>query len=207
MKNLSIMVIIFLAISAGLWGLRSTFAQEQTASGAAVKIGVVNVGQVLTECQANMDRDKETERRSQEIQEKLQQLEQEIQSLEQELKTALKPGSPEHQKQMQEWFNKRALQEAYEKGQREVLGAEVQAWVESLYDTMLAEVARVARANELNLVLYKEITDEKPQKLAELYKMIQNRKMLYSSPTLDITGQVIENMDKAYDKKSSNSDS
>lgn len=199
MKSIMKFSVVLVGVILGWWGLQASQAQEENRD-QSVKVGVVNVGKVLSECQANLEREAETEKRSIEIQAKLKELDGQIKALGQELQTALKPGSKEHQTQMQEWFNKRALQDAYEKGQREVLAAEVQAWVESLYDTMLTEVGRVARSNNLNLILYKEVTEEKPQKLSELYKMIQNRKVLYSSPTLDVTAEVIEKMNQAYDK-------
>jgi Skp family chaperone for outer membrane proteins len=199
MKKVGIFAAVLCGIMAGWWGLQTSEAQESVGK-SSLTIGVVDVGKVLSQCQANMDREKKTEKRSLEIQEKLKELEAQIKSLGQELQTALKPGSAEHQKQMQEWFNKQALLEAYEKGQREVLGAEVQAWVESLYDTMLVEIGNVARSSNLNLILYKEDTQVKPQKLSELYKMIQSKKVLYSSPTLDVTAEVIEKMDQSFKK-------
>ena len=94
---------------------------------------------------------------------------------------------------MQQYFNKSALYEAYRKGQPQVLAAETQAWMEALYQKFLDQVAELARVEGVSIVLNK---DEVP----DITTMIRNRRLIYNSPSLDITARVMENLDRDYSR-------
>ena len=177
---------------------RMAYAQPETQP---TRIAVVNIGKVLSECRENLDRENESEVRSQKIQAELKRLGQEVDAISKELQNAVKPDSEEYSKILQEYFNKRALHEAFQKGQAEVMAAESQAWLENLYHTALNEIQRVAYQRQISLVFYKDEIESKPKKLADMYGIIRNRKVLYSSPSLDISADVIKQMDLAYEKK------
>ncbi len=179
-------------------GYQSIVAQDSMTP-ATVKIGVVDVAKVLRDCRASVENDKVIKEKSQEIRAKLETLKSEIEALQQEIQMGLKPGSEEHKKSMQEWFNKQALQEAYEKGQLELLSSERQAWIEELYQTLIDQTATVARQQQLTLVLDKDSSDFKPTKMSELFDMIRTRKVIYNKASIDITGLVIEKMDQVFE--------
>ncbi len=100
---------------------RMAYAQQETQP---LRIAVVNVGKVLSECRENLNRESESEVRSQKIQAELKRLSDEVDDIAQELQNAVKPRSEEHQKLLLEWFNKVALQDAFQKGQAEVMAAD-----------------------------------------------------------------------------------
>lgn len=198
MRKSVIWFVILILVGLGAVCFRMGYAEPDTQP---LRIGVVNVGKVLSECRENLNRERESEARNQKIQAELKRLNDEVDALAQELQNAVKPGSEEGQKLLQEWFNKQALQDAFQKGQAEVMAAESQAWLENLYNTALNEIQRVAYQKQLSLVLYKDEIESKPKKLADMYGIIRNRKVLYSSPSLDISADVIKQMDLAYEKR------
>ena len=190
--------VILILVGLGSVLFRMADAQQETQP---LRIAVVNVGKVLSECRENLNRESESEARSRKIQAELKRLRDEVDAIAQELQNAVKPGSDEHKKLFLDWFNKRALEDAYEKGQAEVIAAESQAWLENLYNTALNEIQRVASQKQISLVIYKDEIDSRPKKLADMYQIIRNRKVLYSSPSLDISADVIKQMDLAYEKQ------
>ena len=198
MRKSILWFVILIFVGLGSVFFRMAYAQQEAQP---LRIAVVNVGKVLSECRENLNRESESEARNQKIQAELKRLNDEVDALAQELQNAVKPGSEEGQKLLQEWFNKQALQGAFQKGQSEVMAAEAQAWLENLYNTALNEIQRVAYQKQLSLVLYKDEIDTKPKKLADMYGIIRNRKVLYSSPSLDISADVIKQMDLDYEKR------
>lgn len=192
MKKTTWLVGAGLAAAAAVWSYQTSTAQPD--ANAPLKVAVVNVAKVLTECQENLDREKEIREREQAFNTKLNDLKAEADSIRQELETALKPGSPEHLQQMQKYFDKMALYESYKKGQPEVIRAETQAWMEALYQKLLEAVAEMSRLEGISLVLNKD-------ELPDVATMIRNRRVIYSTPSMDITARIMENMDRAYSRQ------
>ena len=142
-------ILAALIVLAGLWGYRTTLAQP--AASVRAKLAVVNVAQVLTECQENLDREKTTREKEREIKAEIARMESDANTIRQELENILKPGSDEYQNQLLKWYNQRALRESYEQGQKQVFAAKTQAWMETLYRNFLAEVEKIARAEGITL--------------------------------------------------------
>jgi len=200
MRKMTAAMVLGVVAAAGVWGYR--MSQAQPAAPQGLKVGVVDVTKALTECQENLDREKQAGDRKQQLDNELAKLKQEANDLRGQLETALKPGSKEYTDRMQDFFNKMALADAYEKGQQQVLAAETQAWMERLYRKFLDEVAQIARLEGISLVLTKdEIPVEQATKLSELTAAIRSRKVLFSSPSLDLTAKVMENLDRTYSQE------
>jgi len=164
-----------------------------------LKIGLVNVIKVLTECQENTEFRQAAKKKNQKYKAQREQLMQEADALQQELENALEPGSEEYKTQLQKWFDKRALLKAYEEGQKQVLTVESQAFMEALYKKLLAEVNSLARREGYDLILDYEAEELQTRSLAELEQMVRMRKVLYGSAALDLTGRIIENLDRKYE--------
>ena len=191
MKKTTVLSIFVILIIAAVWSYRTSVAQSGTTP--PLKVAVVNVSEVLTRCQENLDRENFIKEKEQEFTNKLNQLKAEADSIRQEIESAVKPGTEEHLDLMQQYFNKSALYEAYRKGQPQVLAAETQAWMETLYQKFLDQVAEIARVEGISIVLNK---DEVP----DIATMIRNRRLIYNSPSLDITANVLENLDRDYSR-------
>jgi Skp family chaperone for outer membrane proteins len=191
MKKTTVLSIFVILMIAAVWSYRTSVAQPGTTP--PLKVAVVNVSEVLTKCQENLDREDFVKEKEKEFTTKLNQLKAEADSIRQEIETAVKPGTKEHLELMQQYFDRSALYEAYRKGQPQVLAAETQAWMEALYQKFLDQVAELARVEGISVVLNK---DEVP----DIATMIRNRRLIYNSPSLDITARVMENLDRDYSR-------
>jgi len=188
-------LIVFLIAA---WGYRQSSAQVPAAS-SELKIAVVDVAKVLSECQANLDRQNQSQEKEKKINADLEVIKNESDALKNELENILKPGSKEYDEKLQQWFDKLALLESRKKAQNKIFTFETQAWMETLYERFLKEVASIARQEGISLVIEKDDSPISTEKISDLYTMIRMRKVLYNAPTLDLTAKVLENMDRAYE--------
>jgi len=188
-----------LIILGGLWSYRLGRAQPTPTP--TLKVAVVDVSKVLTECQENLDREKAAREKERNIKAELTKMQSQAQDLREELENVLKPNSEEYQKQMLELYNKMALLEAYQKGQEKIFASETQAWMETFYQKFLDEVKKIARTEGVSLVLNKDEQPLRTPKLENLMTIIRSRKVLYNSATLDLTARVIQNLDQAYNRQ------
>jgi Skp family chaperone for outer membrane proteins len=200
MKKTTLVIVVMAGLVVAAWGLRGTGAAQE-GDEPELKLGLVKVTQVLTECQEYLDRDKKMKQKEQEIRTELSRLREESETIRQELENALTPASDEYMNRLKEWFDKKYAFESLKEYQKESLTTATQAWTENLYEKFLSEVAGVARQKGLTLVLNKDETDMKSRNVSELSAMIVNRKVLYNAANFDITALVIERMDMAYDKE------
>jgi len=183
----------------GMWG--SAFGEEQEKRTVRpVRMGVVDVIKVLRQCRANLEREKVNEARTKQLKATLDQLQVEANAIREELENVLKPGSEEYNQRLQEWFNKMALREAQEKGQLKALEAESQVWMERMYEKLLGVVEELALEEGLDLVLNKDQSESKARNISELLTQISMRKVLFNVVNIDLTGQVLERIDRLYEQ-------
>jgi len=199
MKKSTITIVMVLLGLTVAWCYRLGGAEPVVPS--ELKVGMVNVAKVLSECQANLDREKQSRAKEQEIKTELASLQAEANVIKQELDQGLEPGSDEFQQQLLKWFEKRAQYKAYGEYQQEAFAARTQAWMEVLYTRLLEEIATVAQAEGISLIINNDEIPTQPQKLTDLTNMILNRKVLYHAPSLDLTGRLLERMNQQHTKK------
>ena len=201
-RNKTFYLLILLAAGAALWTYQAGIAQVPGSP--PLKVAVVDVTRVLSDCQENLDRQKRLDARQRLFDEKANQLKQEAERIREELETMLKPGRDEYKQRIQTFFDKVGQGEAYQKGQQRIFAVEMQAWVETLYAKFLEEVKSLAQTEGVDLVLNKDDIALKTTDLTELRAMVRGRKILYSADQIDWTARVIENMDRAYNQSKAN---
>lgn len=202
MKKTTVLIILVLGILAVFCGYRvGAEPASNPEPEPGFRIAVVNVAQVLSQCQENQDKEKELSEKNQKIKADQAQLASDAEAIKQELENALVPGSKEFMERRKEWFDKRALHESLEEYRKESLTLESQVWTESLYQKFLAEVEKVSRLEGVTLMLNKDETPLQGRSLSELYNAILTRKVLYSAAKLDLTAIVQENMDLSYERE------
>ena len=194
------MVLLLLVILMASWSLQVSLAQQDSPV-PEFKLAVVNVVEVLTKCQANLDKEKEINSKKVKIETDLRRLAAETNAIKQELENALEPGSQEFMARHREWFHKQVEAQSLTKYQAEVLSIESQAWTETLYENLLAETEKLAKQKEISLVINKDESPIQGRKLPELYDLIINRKVLYNTANLDLTAEVLQNIDDAYERE------
>lgn len=199
MKKLSVMAALVVAVAVLVVAMGQRTSVAVAADNKPIKLGLVNVIKILTECQENVQYRQGMMDRTQKIKADRDKLMQEADKLQQELENVLQPGTKEYTDQIQKWYDKRALVEAFEKGQKQAMGAESQAFMERLYKKLAEEVNRVARLEGYDLIMDVDTGDIKTRNINELEELINNRKVLYGSAMLDMTGRVIESLDKKFE--------
>jgi Skp family chaperone for outer membrane proteins len=187
-------------VALALAGSFPTSQAQTSAPATALKLGVVNIVKVLTECQANADyREKNLEKRRQ-IKTEVERLKTEADAIQKELESnVLQSGSEEYKKRMEEWFSKVAQAKVHEETQTQAMAALTQAWMEQLYQMMVQEITRIAHQDGLDLVLEYDDSPLEAKNPGELERAIMTRKVLYGSAHLDLTGRVLEAMNKMYE--------
>jgi len=200
MKRITILLVLLVLVLVGGYGYRLSQAQ-QAGSNPGSRMGVIDMAKVLSECQEALDREKLIGEKRQAVRSKLSEMAEEASNLRQELENVLKPGTAEYHKQLQKWFDQMALQEAYEKGQTQAFTADAQAWMEVFYQKVEAEVAALAQQQGFSLVLDKDRLPLTARSASELSALIRTRKVIYADSALDLTSQVMEKLDAAYQRE------
>jgi len=197
MRHFVALMVVLSGVLAFLWCYRSSEAQE-SAPGGPLKIGVVNVAEVLIKCQENVDWEKQVQAQKGQVDRELLRLTNEAEAIKQELEQSLVPGSPEYEKRLLEWFQKMASREATEEGHKRALETKSRVEMESLYEKLLAEVACLAQQEGFALVLAKNDRSVKARSMSDLANLIGSRRVLFNAPGLEITDRVLENLNGAY---------
>ena len=153
MKNGVIIVVFMLLI--GVLPVNYQPIQAQLAGPPApVKIGVVNVNKVLSECQENLDRQILTQAKEQTLSQQLNAMSKQAEAIKAELDAnVLKPGSEEYKAQVLKFFELNGQIQSFQEGQKQLFAIETQAWMEGLYQKFLGQVAVVAQQQRYTVVL------------------------------------------------------
>ena len=67
-----------------------------------------------------------------------------------------------------------------------------------MYQETLAAAEKVAKARGVQLVLFKESSDQAADNLEDLLQQMSRRKVLYSDPSLDVTEDVLRQLNQDY---------
>lgn len=167
---------------------------ESAASKASYKIGVVSVRKIFEGCKRNAKYRREAATEQDKIVAELDKLRADIEAEEAGLKT-LKEGSSDYLAQFKEILQKRASFQAQQEFHKQQIGLKDQRWTEQLYGAILKHTGQVAKQKGLDIV-FEEDTPELPTSSAEeLMMLVRTHKVLYSDGCLDITEEVIAQLD------------
>lgn len=172
----------------------SHFAGTKT-DPAPLKIGVVNIRKVFRDCKRNAKYRSDTlaeQSRWQAAEEKLQN---QIDVLKDALK-ALKPGSSDYLKQLQELIQKQAEFESTRQFNSQQRTLKDKLWTEDFYQEILKIIAELAKQKELDLVFERSEPDFPAAGPDELMLILSTHKLLYSAGCPDITEEVTARLDK-----------
>jgi len=159
------------------------------------KIGIVSIRNVFRDCKVNASyRDKELAEQAKKNAE-LDVLEKEIAAQEAGLK-ALRPGTSDYMKQYEDLLNKQARFEAAKQfvSQQRVL--KDRRWTEDLYKEVLRITKELAKQKGLTVVLEADEPNFPMASGDELMMALQTHKVLYSDGCVDLTAEVVTEMNK-----------
>lgn len=192
---LSTIALTIVVLVAGMLTTQTSFAQAGGAVSSAV--AVCDVVEVFNEYQRAKDMSVEFQERRAEINKESQALAENIELKSKEL-GGFKEGSPEYEAQVEEF-------------QRMVIEAEIWAQTEeslaqrnrlrlttAMYDEVLAMIKVVAEEQGYDVVFFRESRDTRAKNMEQMLLQMQNRKVLFSSDDVDITGRVLSRLNMAY---------
>jgi Skp family chaperone for outer membrane proteins len=172
-----------------------TGSAEPGAGAVNSKIGIVSIRNVFRDCRVNASyRDKELAEQAKKNAE-LDVLEKEIAAQEAGLK-ALRPGTSDYMKQYEDLLNKQARFEAAKQfvSQQRVL--KDRRWTEDLYKEALRITKELAKQKGLTVVLEADEPNFPMPSADELMMALQTHKVLYSDGCVDLTAEVVTEMNK-----------
>lgn len=167
--------------------------------GPGSKIGIVSVGRALRNCQATIKFKTKAIAENKKMATEENRLSQESKALADSLK-AYKPNSSDYNERLQEMVQKqsqlKALQEINPR--RRVL-TQMQ-WTQNLYQEILRITKALAAEKGLNLVLGADEPEFPFQRYEELVMTLSTHKVLYNDGCVDLTNEVIAQLDKIQSK-------
>ncbi|MHC4441769.1 MAG: OmpH/Skp family outer membrane protein [Planctomycetota bacterium] len=186
-----------------VWTVSTTInhAQSPAASTGGKCVAVVDLVYVFNEFEQTKAFNKLIEQDSQKIKEEMTQ---KVQNLTTE-RNALEPydpNSPDYAKRKKEYekmeFEARVWQVMQQERQVQIR----KRWLLRNYEAITAEAAKVAKAKGIQVVITKEdlrVGDIEKVDANALYNQILNRKVLYADPALDLTQEVLGNLNAAFE--------
>ncbi len=164
------------------------------ASKPSSKVGVVSIRKIFQDSKRNAKYMGEAMAEQRKIIAELEKLEAEVEAVKAGLKT-LKTGSKDHLMQMKEALIKQAAFQAREEFHKQEIALKDQRWTEELYKDILQITREVAEQKGLDLVLENSGIEFPALSANELMLTIRTHKLLYSVGCLDITNEVMTQLD------------
>jgi Skp family chaperone for outer membrane proteins len=159
-------------------------------------IGIVDVMRALKDCKATEKYRERTNAENDKMDAEEEQLTREVQALAAGLR-ALKPGSSDHLAQYKEYLQKEAELKTLKEFNPQQKGFKDQQWTQDLYKEILRITKVMAAEKGLPLVLG---SNEPEFPIQQLAMTLNTHKVLYSNGCLDMTDEVIAELDKEESK-------
>lgn len=163
---------------------------------AVVNIGVVDIRRVFRDCKRNAKYGAGVMAEEAKLEAEQERLSKEIDSQKAGLK-ALKLGSSDYLAQVKELLQKQADLEAARQFNDQQRTLKDQRWTEELYIEILKIIGELAEQKQLDLVLQKDVAEFPTASPDELMMTLSTHKLLYSGGCLDITDEVLAQIDAA----------
>lgn len=162
-------------------------------------IGIVDVRQALRDCSATAKYRERTNAENAKMDAEEEQLTREIQALAASLR-ALKPNSSDYMDQYKEYLQKQGNLKTMQEFNPRMKATKHQQWTEALYQEILRITKELAAAKGLALVIESDEPQFPIQQYEELAMTLNTHKVLYSNGCLDLTNEVIAELNKEESK-------
>ncbi len=159
------------------------------------KIGVVSVSRALRDCKATADYREKTTAENDKIALEQTRLNREVQSLTGEIR-ALRRGSDDYMARYKELLQKQAELKVLEEYNNQQSGLRDRNWTELLYKEILTVVNDIAKKKGLEMVLERTEPSFPTATADQLMMTLSTHKVLYDGGCLDITDDVIAELNK-----------
>ncbi len=158
------------------------------------RIGIVDTSMIRENTKKRAAFEDMIRAENQRISDELRKISKEVEDLGDDLKTR-EYGSEDYMSFMQQIMNKQAKLQAQEKFYEQQLLMKTQRWTEDLYRKILIAVEKVAKDNDLDMVFERDQIELPAVNANELILSLKMHKLLYSSKRLDLTDEVLAELD------------
>lgn len=116
------------------------------------------------------------------------------------------PDSAEYHERSKQLTSKRIELEVWQNVKLDEISGDHLRWIKRTYQMVTDQVAAVAKARGVELVLTREELDtpntsDTTKQMQATLQQILNRKVVYSDPGLDITDEVLKKLDAEFEKR------
>ncbi len=164
------------------------------------KIGVVDISGVFEKYQKRIDLDQELKEQEQGFQDEINKKRKEIIDLDEETQL-LDLGSESRSKNENLLERKNVELEGYAKFAERQLLKKYKNFFENTYQEVVQKVEEIGKQNNFDLIIKKEEPNLESGQISDLQFKIGIRTVLYHSESVDITSDVIDNLNASYSKE------
>lgn len=172
---------------------------QVTTNDQILPIGVVDVRRALRDCKATAKYRERTNTENAKMDEEEDQLSRKVQALATGLR-ALKPGTSDHLEQYKEYLQKQAELKSLQEFNPQQKMLKHQQWTQPLYQEILNITKTLAAEKGLALVLESDEPEFPIQRYEDLAMTLNTHKVLYSNGCVDLTDEVIAELDEEVSK-------
>jgi len=192
------LAVMVLVAAAALGGFALTRSSAQLAGGgAATRVAVCNIFQIFQDYEKAKDMLGQLDDRKAKYEAEGKKRLEKIQVLAKEL-DGYKPGLPEHDKALEELQRLTIERQVWMKLEEASMMRDHLRITKEMVKEVQDAIAAVAKQQGYDLVLQLEPKESKARNAAELVAEMSQRKVIYSSDSIDITGTVLQRINEAY---------
>jgi Skp family chaperone for outer membrane proteins len=171
-----------------------SFAQV---SGSGSSVVVCNVVSVFNDYDRAKDLSEDFRKRSEAITHERDKRAARIKAMQQELE-GLEPGSDDYESILQNVQREAIEAEAWQQYKMTLAARDHHRLTTEMYEEILKMVQVIAEQQGYTLVLFREGRSTQTESLQQLLGQVENRKVLYNSPRIDITQIVLGRLNQQY---------
>jgi len=205
MRHRNAYLLLAAGLLAGTVMLGSSLAQESpstssavSAPSAATTVAVCDVAQVFDNYLRGKELSAEFRDKSEKLRGEDDQRAKAISDLQGELE-GLMEGSKEYEQRLSEVHRLTIERTTWRQFQTDQVDRDRLRLTRQMYDEILQAVTQVAKSKGVQVVLYHKRQDEKTENMTELLQQVELRKVLYAADSVDITDQVLQEVNKAFE--------
>ena len=182
--------------------LAATIPTVHADTAAATKVAVVNLGKVFTSLQQTKDVKAKVEADQRNLKGMVDQHQQDLLTMRQQRDSTLKPDSPQYDDMTQQLEQKTIQYETELKIKQVDLQRGQARQLKGIYDLIQSTVSDVAKQRGYELVITESNPDFPPNAgdltPDQMSQLINQRNMLYVSPSVDLSNEVVTALDAKY---------
>ena len=200
MKLSSVKTPIMCLVLALLASFIYTNVKIATAEAEDFKIGVVDIGGVFEKYKKRLDMDQKLKEQEKEFQDEINKKRKELIDLDEETQL-LDLGSESRGKNENLLERKNVELEGYAKFAERQLLKKYKDFFESIYQEVVLKIEEIGKQDNFDLIIKKEEPELKSGQISDLQFKIGIRTVLYHSESVNITSDVIDNLNASYAKE------